>query len=438
VSSQVSGARRPEPEAALLLRASWVLPIAAPPLRDGAVLVGPDGRIAAVGPREAVPGVPRAEVLELDDAILLPGLVNVHTHLELTGFEATAHRTGFPEWIRGIRQLKQARSEAEYRAAARRGVQDCWAAGITTIADTGDSGAVAPALAELGASGLAYQEVFGPHPGQLAESVAGLEERVRALRPFAGARVRLGVSPHAPYTVSGPLFARVAAWAAERNLPLAVHVAESAAETDFVARGRGPFAEAWTARGIPLPGDPAQQPSGRPAAPPRTPVEWLDSLGVLGPATLCIHAINLSEGDIGLLRRTGAAVAHCPVSNARHGHGSAPLRALLDAGIRVGLGTDSVASVGTLDLFAEMRAAAALAGLSPGDALALGTLGGARALGLEDEVGSLAVGKWGDLIALRSGAGASPDPLAAALEASPAEVLVTVCGGRVVSRRDPR
>jgi 5-methylthioadenosine/S-adenosylhomocysteine deaminase len=385
-----------------------------------------------------VPGAPGVEVLELDEAILLPGLVNAHTHLELTGFEATAHRIAFPEWVRGIRRLKQARSEAEYRAAARRGVQDCWAAGITTVADTGDSGAVAPALADLGGSGLVYQEVFGPHPDQLAESVAGLEERVRALQPFAGPRIRLGVSPHAPYTVSGPLFARVAAWAGERNLPLAVHVAESAAETEFVTRARGPFAEAWTARGIPLPGDPAHQPPGRPVARSGSPLEWLGSLGVLGPTTLCIHAINLSEEDIGWLRTTGAAVAHCPLSNARHGHGSAPLRALLDAGIRVGLGTDSVASVGTLDLFAEMRAAAALAGLGPEEALALGTLEGARALGLEHEVGSLAVGKWGDLVALRSRAGGSPDPLPAVFDASPAEVLVTVCAGRVVYRRAPR
>lgn len=415
-----------------------MLPIAAPPLRDAAVLIGSDGRIAAVGPREAVPCAPGTDVLELGDAILLPGLINVHTHLELTGFEATADRTEFPEWIRGIRRLKEARSHAEYRAAARRGVQDCWAAGITTIADTGDSGAVAPALAELGGSGIAYQEVFGPHPGQFGESVAGLEERVRTLQPFAGARVRLGVSPHAPYTVSGPLFARVAAWAGERGLPLAVHVAESAAETEFVTHAKGPFAEAWTARGIPLLGDLAHQPPGRRTARAASPVEWLASLGVLGPATLCIHAIRLSASDLERLRESGAAVAHCPISNARHGHGSAPLRALLDAGVRVGLGTDSVASVGTLDLFAEMRAAAALAGLSPGEALALATLGGARALGLEREVGSLAVGKWGDLVALRAQSGGSPDPLPAALEASAADVLVTVLGGRVVYRQASR
>jgi cytosine/adenosine deaminase-related metal-dependent hydrolase len=415
-----------------------MLPMDAPPLPDAAVLIGADGRIAAIGPRSVVPGSPGTVVLELGKAMLLPGLINVHTHLELTGFEATPDRLDFPGWIRGIRRRKEARSGAEYRDAARAGLRDCWAAGITTIADTGDSGAVPRALAELGGSGIVYQEVFGPHPDQLEANFGDLEQRVRELRPLVGDRVRLGVSPHAPYTVSGPLFARVAAWANEHGLPLAVHVAESAAETAFVTHGGGPFAEAWTSRGIPLLGDPAHAPPSRRTAEPPTPLGWLAQHGVLGPATLCIHAIHLSEPDIGLLRSTRAAVAHCPVSNLRHGHSRAPLRALLEAGVRVGVGTDSVASVGELDLFAEMRAAADLAGLGAEAALALGTRGGAGALGLDREIGSLTAGKWGDVIALRVASGDSPDPVQSALAASPADVVLTVLGGRVVYRRASR
>jgi 5-methylthioadenosine/S-adenosylhomocysteine deaminase len=167
-------------------------------------------------------------------------------------------------------------------------------------------------------------------------------------------------------------------------------------------------------------------------------VAWLDCLGVLQPGTLCIHAVQLSRRDIGVLAERAVAIAHCPVSNAAHRHGSAPLAALRQAGIRMGIGTDSVASVGSLDLFREARAAQALGGLSDPESLALATLEGARALGLEREVGSLRAGKWGDLLAVRVAAGGSElAPVRAVLHASPAAVTLTVLGGRVVHRVGP-
>ena len=255
---------------------------------------------------------------------------------------------------------------------------DCWAAGVTTVADTGDSGAVAQALADADGSGIAYHEVFGPHPDQRDESMLGLQRQVERLGRYAAERVRLGVSPHAPYTVSGPLYAAAAAWARTMDLPMAVHLAESLAESRLLAGGEGPFADAWRARGIPLPA-----PAGR------TPVEWLDEHGVLTERTLCIHVVRASAADIGILARADAPIAHCPLSNRAHGHGAAPLGALLAAGLRVGLGTDSVVSVGALDLLAEARAARELAGLDAARTLRLATIEGARALGLEDDVGSL-------------------------------------------------
>ncbi len=119
---------------------------------------------------------------------------------------------------------------------------------------------------------------------------------------------------------------------------------------------------------------------------------WLDQHGVLGPTTLCIHVVQASTKDLVLLARSDAAIAHCPRSNARHGHGAAPLRSMLDHGIRVGIGTDSVASVAPCDLLAEGRAASALAGLQPEEVLRLCTLEGARSLSLENEIGSLTPG----------------------------------------------
>ena len=421
----------------LRLRADWALPIDTAPIPDAAILIDQNGRIAAIGPEPEVPAPSDAESLELGRRILLPGLINTHTHLELTGFEARAPESSFREWILTIRRIKAERTAAEYLAAARQGIRDCWAGGVTTIADTGDSGSVVQALAELSGSGIVYHEVFGPAPADCDASFAAFAQRMEELRPLATGRVSLGASPHAPYTVSGPLYRRVAIWARNQGLPLAVHLAESRAETELVRAGAGPFAEAWRQRGIPLPDEPAQRLTPSPLPISLSPVSWLDHHGVLGPDTLCIHAVQLSADDCGILAGRGVAIAHCPRSNRRHGHGDAPLRELLHAGLRVGAGTDSVASVGRLDLFAELRAAMELAGLTAEQALELGTVGAARALGLERVTGTLTAGKWGDVIAVQPGPGLHPSVALPVVLASPQQVGLTVLGGRIVHRAAP-
>jgi 5-methylthioadenosine/S-adenosylhomocysteine deaminase len=409
--------------AARRIAAAWVLPVDGAPIERGAVLIGSDGRIVAVGPEAAVPHPPGVAADDFPRAILLPGLVNVHTHLELTGFGGRVAEREFAPWIRRLRQIKAERTRDEFLAAARQGILDCWAAGVTTIADTGDSGAVVQALAEAGGSGIVYHEVFGPHPDDCQANFAAFQARVAELSCFAGGRVRLGVSPHAPYTVSGPLYRATAAWAGEMGFPMAVHVAESVAETVLLATGSGPFGEAWRLRGIPAP-----DPLGC------TPVEWLERHGVLGPETLCIHVVQLEPGDVPRLAGTGAAVAHCPLSNRAHGHGSAPLATLRDAGLRVGVGPASVARGGMLDLLAEARAARALASSSADAALELCTLGGARALGLESEIGSLRAGKWGDCVVIEPMASAVLPPAERVLASGPNDVVATYLAGKAVVR----
>ncbi len=406
------------------LAAHWVIPVEGAPIQRGALLIGPNGRVQSVGPDSVVPAPCDALAEDWGEAVILPGLINTHTHLELTGFADQIREREFSAWIRRLRDLKATRAEPEYVDAARRGLEACYAAGVTTIADTGDSGSVIQALAEAGGSGVAYQEVFGPHPSEAGESLAGLRDKVDGSRRWASGRVRIGVSPHAPYTVSAPLFNGVARWAKAEGLPLAVHVAESQAESELLAAGSGSFAEAWAARGIPFP-----QPLGR------TPIQWLAEQGVLGDTTLCIHAVQVGPLDVELLARSGAAVAHCPRSNHAHGHGAAPLSALLQAGVPVGLGTDSEVSVGTLDLFAEARAARGLASLTADDLIELCTLAGARALGLDSETGSLRKGKWGDCAVIRlSDLMPSSSPAERVLASSPEDVLLTCLGGRDVYR----
>ncbi|MEP6482604.1 MAG: amidohydrolase family protein [Rhodoglobus sp.] len=403
--------------AARRLSAAWVIPMDGPPIRRGAVLIGADGRFAAVGTDAEVPAPAAITAEDFPSAAILPGLVNTHTHLELTGL-ARDTEPEFAAWVRRIRQVKATRTPADFLAAARRGLADCFAAGVTTIADTGDSGAVIEALAEAGGSGIAYHEVFGPHPDQLDESFAGFRARITELRRFESSRVRLGASPHAPYSVSGPLYRAVSQWARHEHLPVAVHVSESADESRLLADGTGAFADAWAQRGIPRPRGGS------------TPLEWLDEHGVLGRGTLCIHAVRASASDISLMKHAGCSVAHCPLSNRAHGHGEAPLAAFLAAGLTVGVGTDSAVSVGKLDLLAEVRAARALASLDAGRALRLCTIDAARALGLDSEVGSIQAGKWGDVAVFEVGRAA--DPLEAVLASGADAVLATCLAGHTV------
>jgi len=216
----------------------------------------------------------------------------------------------------------------------------------------------------------------------------------------------------------------VASLARALGMPLAVHIAESREESLLLQEGSGGFAEMWRARGIPLP-----EPPGR------SPVEWLDLHGVLGPSTLCIHAVTVNQPDLDRLAGRGVAIAHCPRSNRRHGHGPAPLAAMFQRGLPLGVGTDSVASVAPLDLLAEVRAARRLAGLTADAALQLATIGAARALGLDREIGSLTPGKWGDLVVMDL-----PAPVDAArladtlLSRRPADVHATFVAGREVWR----
>ncbi|HKC41476.1 MAG TPA: amidohydrolase family protein [Gemmatimonadales bacterium] len=390
----------------LRIRAGRVHPVTAPPIEDGAVLVDGNGRISAVGAHAHIPTPPRAEALEFPEAILVPGLINCHTHLELTHLAGQNSEPDFAKWIRGVRALKDATSPEGFDAAAVAGVKDCWSRGVTCVAETGSTGAVMRALHDLGGRGIVYQEVFGPDRSQLATSMAELESAVSELRGLVTPHVRLGVSPHAPYTVSAPLYEAVAGFARRERLPVAVHLAESKEETQFVRDGTGPFADAWRARGI--------------AVEPRncSPVAYLMQRGVVQRETLCIHCVQVDTSDVEILAAGGVAIAHCPRSNRAHRHGTAPLGAFRTAGLRVGLGTDSVVSVGDLDLWAD----AAAASLDGAAALRALTLDGARALGWDRDIGSLEVGKAADL-AVFPGDLRRPSPSFAAL---------TVLAGRIV------
>jgi 5-methylthioadenosine/S-adenosylhomocysteine deaminase len=410
--------------------ARWICPVSAPPIANG-TLVEEQGRITFVGPRTDAPQ--GGNDVDLGDVIMLPGLVNAHCHLELTAMRGFLDGLGFREWIlRLIFARRDVLDQEMLLDAARLGVNEGVQHGVTTFADTGDTGAGFDAMLELGVRGICYREVFGPDPLVCDEMMRGLVERVTHMRARETALVRVGVSPHAPYTVSDALFRATADFARERSLPIAIHIAESEIETRLVTHGDGAFAEGLRARNIAV------------ARRARTPVALLDDLNVLDAKPLLIHCVRVDADDVATIARHDCAMAHCPASNAKLGHGIAPLTAWLDAGIRVGLGTDSVASNDRMDILDEARLAVLFANarerrhdaLTAARALELATLGGARALELEAEIGSLEAGKSADFAAFSLDARRGPvhDPVVAAVLAiagRPAQ-FVAVAGRRLV------
>ncbi|HVZ48682.1 MAG TPA: amidohydrolase family protein [Gemmatimonadaceae bacterium] len=394
-------------------RAAWVIPVAAPPIRGGAVVVE-GSRIAWVGRAGDEPPGLKARTVELGAALLAPGFVNAHTHLDLTVLAGLLDGRPFFEWIRGVVACREALTADELLDSARLGILEGLAGGVTTFGDTAPGDASFDAMRELGVRGIAYQEVFGPDPATAPAALDAIGARIAALRSRASSLVRVGISPHAPYSVSDALYAGAAQLARDLSLPLATHVAESAAESELVAAAAGPFAEFLRGRGIAV----------APRAP--SPVALLERTGVLAPGALLIHCVRCGEADIAAIARAGAAVVTCPMSNRYFGHGVAPVAAMRRSGIAVGVGSDSMASNGRMDIPAE--ADAALAGDPAADAAdrwALATREGARALGLADLTGTLEAGKAADLVAFPLGAPTDSPP---APPASATARLVVVDG----------
>jgi cytosine/adenosine deaminase-related metal-dependent hydrolase len=358
--------------------ADWVLPVEGSPIERGGVAVE-DGRIVAVGLADELDGEPVC----FPDAAILPGFVNAHTHLEYAVYAGFGDGLPFGPWLELHIERKRRLDWSEAIAVARLGAAHCLASGVTTVGDASFTGAAAVAVAELGLRGVVYLEVFGATTEEISTRFE--VNRDRASAAFSD-RVRLGVSPHAPYTCSAELYAACL----ELGLPLATHLAESDDETEWMTAGGG----TWQAYRDELPPSPGT-----------TGIKHLAHHGLLSSGMVAVHCVKVDEEEIGLLAEHDISVVHCPRSNAYLGCGVAPLGALLAAGLRVGLGTDSPASTPSFDVFDEMRAAIALArarvgdagALSARDALSLATLGSARALGIGDEVGSLVPGKRADL-----------------------------------------
>lgn len=424
-----------------ILTADHVLPITSEPINYGAIAIDATD-IVAVGPFDDIKAqFDNAEVTEFGKAAILPGFVNCHSHLEITAMRGRLDEVehDFRAWLLRLNDLRAAMSDEEIEEAAFLGAVEGREAGVTCFGDIGRSGhAGLRAMKRAGLRGIVFQETeFSPDNRTAEDDFKKLNAKFESLRGEATDLVTVGLSPHAPYTVGSMLFEMIAQFSVINRVPITIHAAESANETELMTRGTGFFTEVYERFGVEW------------VSPHCTTIEYLERLGVLSARPLLAHCVEVTERDIERIAANGARIAHCPKSNAKFGHGFAPFERFLDAGIAVGLGSDSVASNNLCDILEESRFASLVARnrpgserfIGPGEMLRAATLGGAEALGLEDRIGSLEPGKKADLAVISLDAAAQKpigDTAAAVVfSSSGRDVVATYVNGEPIYSRRP-
>ncbi len=402
------------------LTARWVLPIDGDPL-EGAVVTIDDGVIVAVGDRSTA----AEPVQDLGDVVLLPGLVNAHTHLEFSQLRQPLGTPGMslPDWIRLVIADRK-RASRDPQASIVAGLRESLACGVTALGDiaTSPQSDLSQPLPHL----LAFQEVIGFSAARLESAFAEVRQRLSDSRDSTSRRSACdtlsatGISPHAPYTVHPQLLELLVDEARSQDLPVAMHLAESPAELELLADGTGPLRELLEERSM---WDAAAIPPGS------IPLDYLRVLA-RAPRAIVVHGNYLSAAEIEFVARQRArmSVVYCPRTHTYFQHAPYPLNTMLAAGVRVALGTDSRASNPDLCLLNEMRCVAQRHGLSPTEIVRLGTLSGAEALGWSSRIGSIRPGKWADLIAVPCGA---VDPAEAVLQQEGPPIYVWLRGQKI-------
>lgn len=329
---------------------------------------------------------PGHRIYRFDNAVLLPGLVNPHTHLELPPLLDAIRAKAFPDWVLNLIKTKKGLTNRDYTCAAKTNINTLIHTGTTTVGEISTHGISPAYLKQSGLRAMIFQEIISMDPTVRISVPSSLVPRPSSL-------VHYGPSPHATHTVSEKLLLELKKLAVRKNVPLCMHVAESKDEIRLLQRKRSGFEKLYKAAGWDL--------SWAPSA--DSPFEYLHRIGLLSPRFLAVHAVQATDNDIRLIKKSKAPIAHCPRSNMETRVGRMQLKKFLDAGITVGLGTDSLASSPSLNMWDEMRYALQIHkkdGITAQDIFRLATIGGAKALGMERKIGTLEIGKKADLIAV--------------------------------------
>lgn len=408
------------------VRARIVFPVAAPPLFDGVVHME-RGKVKQIGTKPPA-GVP---LTDLGDVALLPGMVNAHTHLDLSDRKKRLGKPGMAmsDWVRLV--INERTTPKKKLNAVANGATESIRHGVTTLGDIATYDPQDLATDECSPRALRFYEVIGFSQARAPSAHSGLVKKLKRSKAegqprFDGAPME-GVAPHAPYTVSPPLLRQLVGTAAEWQLPVTFHLAESKEELDFLMTGAGGFQEILEERSM---WDPWAVPRGS------VPLDYLRIL-TRAPKALVVHGNYLERKELAFLsrHRDSMSLVYCPRTHAYFDHDPYPLETALSLGVRVCLGTDSLASNPDLSVLNEMRIAAARHPRVPGETiLEMGTLASAHAMGLGHLVGALSPGRYADMTAvpIPDGIPDAPGDILAAILRDTAPVSQTWLGGEVI------
>lgn len=380
---------RPTPTRTQHIRAKWLLPITEPPIEDGWIETAA-GRIVRLGAGRA-PG----DATDLGDVAILPGLVNAHTHVELSWLAGRVPpMASMHEWIAAIVRIRRAGVPGGHDtevAAAREAVASMVASGTVVVGDVSNTLITPGLFYEAGLAGVVFHELIGfsaPDPGGAVREAWARIDDARASLGGVEPPLSFSVVAHAPYSVSPALFQAIAARA--ERAPLSVHLAESPEEVEFLRSGRGPIRRTLETLGV-------WTDTWR--VPGCDPVQYVTDLGYLRPGTIVAHAVHVTDDGLERLRRARAVVVTCPRSNLWVGAGPPRLAHFYASRVPVAIGTDSLASSPSLNLFDELAEMRRLAPeVSAATLLESATRVGATALGLDRDYGTLAPGKRAALV----------------------------------------
>jgi len=356
-----------------------------PLIENGAIAIN-KGTILAVSKEDNIKKrFSSHRVIRIENAVLMPGLVNLHSHIELPPLLEHVRGKSFPDWIINLIRAKHDLSNNNYRSAARINIITLIQAGTTTVGEICTHGVSPALLIKSGLRAVVYNEIISMNPDQNKLPLRSL--------PRPSSLLQYGLSPHSPYTVSEPALRSIRGLMQRKDIRIAMHIAESKDETGLLRGKKNGLEKLYQLAGWDLGWAPRGSSS----------INYLQRIGLLSPNLLAVHTVQVTGKDIELIRKSKVSVAHCPRSNKETGVGKMPLKKFLEAGVTVGLGTDSLASSPSLNMWDEMRYAHWIhrrEGVSAEDIFKIAIIGGAKALGLNKVIGTLEPGKRADIIAV--------------------------------------
>jgi len=414
----------------MIISSKLLVPVTSPPSADSALVIH-DEKIVAIGPREEViKRYPEKEIRNYPQGIILPGLINLHTHLEYTALEGLTEPAPFLDWLDNLIMRSKKFSTKDWGESYKRGIEELKRCGVTTVVDVARRGVGLDDLVASALRGIYCIEFVAVDDSHLLSAGEELKRTLdSALTTTQGTKVQIGLAPHSVYTLSKKALILVAELAREKNLVLTIHLAELRAESELITQGRGPltdFLSRYQLDTVPPEG------FGLSSA------AYLRECGILDSKLVASHGVWVDDEDLELLRDRGIGIALCVRSNHFLKNGRAPLEQMKSQGIHFGIGTDSLASNVSLDLFEELRFfKSRYQGFSDEALLQMITVNSAEVLGMSEMIGSVEKGKKADLVVMKLKRTIDPSHVYQYLidEGGGEDVLLSLVDGKVIFER---